>query len=227
MKISKIFFLCLFLLLLTTSCLESQQQSGQIHGVVTDATSGEVLIGATITLKGTSLGAPTDVYGAYVIHTIPPGSYTLVVRYIGYKVKEMPVELQAGATIERNFTLVAEAIEGQEVVVTAQARGRHEAINQQLSSDNIMNVVSSDKIRELPDQSAAAAISRLPGVSLMNGDQIVIRGIQAKNNVVLVNGIQLPSTDLNTRTVDLGFISSEHAFRYRSDEITHTGYGCK
>jgi len=42
----------------------------------------------------------------------------------------------------------------------------------------------------------------------MNGDQIVIRGIQAKNNVVLVNGIQLPSTDVNTRTVDLGFISS-------------------
>ncbi len=42
----------------------------------------------------------------------------------------------------------------------------------------------------------------------MNGDQIVIRGIQAKNNIILVNGIRLPSTDINNRSVSLGFFSS-------------------
>jgi len=61
-----------------------------------------------------------------------------------------------------NFALLSEAIEGEEVVVTAQARGQHEAVNQQLQSNTIMNVVSSDKIRELPDQGASAALSRLP-----------------------------------------------------------------
>ena len=64
------------------------------------------------------------------------------------------------------------------------------------------------KLQELPDESAAAALSRLPGISLMNGDQVVIRGIQAKQNLILVNGIQLPSTDVNTRATNLGFISS-------------------
>ena len=77
-----------------------------------------------------------------------------------------------------------------------------------MAANTIKNIVSADKIQELPDLSAARALSRLPGVSLMNGDQVVIRGIQAKQNLVLINGIQLPSTDVNTRATNLGFISS-------------------
>ncbi|MCL5021592.1 MAG: TonB-dependent receptor plug domain-containing protein, partial [Bacteroidetes bacterium] len=111
-------------------------------------------------------------------------------------------------TLQKDFYLTATGIQGKEIVVTAQAQGQMQAINQQLSSNTIINVVSADKIRQLPDASASAALSRLPGVSIMNGDQIVIRGIQAKDNVILVNGVQLPSTDLNTRSVNLGFISS-------------------
>jgi TonB-dependent receptor len=110
--------------------------------------------------------------------------------------------------LEESFLLEPQALTGETVTVLAQARGQHEAINQQLSSSTITNIVSSEKIRELPDQSAAAAISRLPGISLMNGDQVVIRGIQAKLNTVLINGIQLPSTDMNDRSTNLGFISS-------------------
>ncbi|MGD1046614.1 MAG: carboxypeptidase-like regulatory domain-containing protein, partial [Bacteroidota bacterium] len=153
-------FLIISLLLLGTPYLSAQQESGQIKGTITDATTGEAMIGANVTLKGTSLGSPSDVYGKYIINAIPPGSYTLKVSYIGYRSKETTVEVKGGATLELNFSILSEAIEGEEVVVTAQARGQHEAINQQLSSNTIMNVVSSDKIRELPDQSAAAAISR-------------------------------------------------------------------
>jgi len=207
MKVTKSLFLFVALLLGTSSVL-AQQESGQIHGIVKDATTGDVLIGANVYLKGTSLGVSTDLLGAYVIRSIPPGRYTLSVRYIGYVDKEMRIEVKAGADIDENFSLTAQAIEGQEVIVTAQARGQISAINQQLSSNTITNVVSAEKIRELPDASAAAALSRLPGVSIMNGDQIVIRGIQAKNNVILMNGIQLPSTDINTRSVNLGFVSS-------------------
>jgi Outer membrane receptor proteins, mostly Fe transport len=208
MNLSTRSFLLITLLLFGTTFLSAQQGSGQIKGTITDATSGETMIGANVTLKGTSLGSPSDAYGKYIINAIPSGSYTMKVSYIGYRTKETTVEVGGGSTLEMNFSLLSEAVEGEEVIVTAQARGQNQAINQQLSSNTIMNVVSSDKIRELPDQSAAAAISRLPGISLMNGDQIVVRGIQAKNNIILVNGVQLPSTDLNTRSVGLGFISS-------------------
>ena len=208
MKISNIFFALITLLMLGATSLFAQQESGQIHGIITDAASGEVLIGANIILKGTSLGAASDVYGAYRIVGISPGSYTLVVRFIGYKGKEMPFEVTPGANAVQNFALSVEAVEGQEVIVTAQAQGQREAINEQLTSNTIINVVSSEKIQKLPDASAATALSRLPGVSLMNGDEVVIRGVEAKLNQILINGIELPSTDMNTRATNLGFISS-------------------
>ena len=207
MKATKNLFLFAALLLGTSSVL-AQDESGRVHGVVKDAATSDVLPGAIVLLKGTSLGATADLNGAYMMRSIPSGPYTLIVRYLGYKTTETPIEVKPGDDLERNFSLTVQAIEGQEIVVQAQARGQLGAINQQLSSNTITNVVSAEKIRELPDASAASALSRLPGVSLMNGDQIVIRGLQAKNNVILLNGIRLPSTDVNTRSVSLGFFSS-------------------
>ena len=208
MKTSKIFFLLIAFLLLGTSGLLAQAGSGQIHGVVKDSVTGAALPGASILLEGTSLGAASDFYGKYVIQAVPSGSYTLAVSYIGYKGKKISIEVKPGEELEMNFSLAAQALEGQEVVITAQARGQKAAINEQLTSNTIINVVSAEKIHQLPDASAATALSRLPGVSLMNGDQVVIRGVQAKLNQILINGIELPSTDMNNRATNLGFISS-------------------
>ncbi|HUK99577.1 MAG TPA: TonB-dependent receptor [Nitrospirota bacterium] len=208
MKISRTFFASILLLLLGTSCLFAQEGSGQIYGVVSDSVTGAPLPGASVQIKGTSLGMATDIYGKYTLYSVPAGSYTLSVSYIGYRDKELPFNVTADAKVELNFALTAQALEGQEVIVTAQARGQKDAINEQLTSNTIINVVSAEKIHELPDASAATALSRLPGVSLMNGDEVVIRGVQAKLNQVLINGIELPSTDMNNRATNLGFISS-------------------
>ena len=207
MKVTKSLFF-LVALLLGTSSVFAQQESGQIHGVVKDIATGDLLIGANVFLKGTGLGAATDLKGAYVIHSVPPGPYTLVVRYIGYKGQEIAIDVKPGANLERNLSLTVQAVEGAEFVVSGQARGQQEAINQQLTANTIINVVSAEKIRLLPDANAATALSRLPGVSLMNGDQVVIRGVQAKLNQVLINGIELPSTNMNDRATGLGFISA-------------------
>lgn len=208
MKISDIFFALITLLMLGATSLFAQQESGQIHGIIADSTSGEALIGANVLLVGTSLGGSSDVEGNYVIRAVPPGWYKLSVRYIGYKGKEISIEVTPGAMLQYNFLLVSQAVQGQEVVVTAQAQGQKDAINQQLASNTISNVVSSEKIQKLPDENAATALSRLPGVSLMNGDEVVIRGAQAKLNQILLNGVELPSTGMNDRATDLGFISS-------------------
>lgn len=207
MKISNQFFALLLFFVLGVSWLAAQEKSGQIRGTVKDVATGEPLIGVNVVLKGTSLGAASDIYGKYVINNVSSGSYTMKFSYIGYKAKETPVVFK-GAALEVNMSLEAQSIEGEAVVITAQARGQNAAINQQLASNTISNVVSSEKIHQLPDASAAMALSRLPGVSLMNGDQIVIRGVQAKLNQVLVNGIEMPSTDMNNRSTGLGFISS-------------------
>ncbi|HVO75367.1 MAG TPA: carboxypeptidase-like regulatory domain-containing protein, partial [Ignavibacteriaceae bacterium] len=200
-----------FILIISLSLISISNllgQSATIYGTVTDSVSGDALTGANVWLKGYSLGAASDIDGKYTISKITPGSYTLTIRYIGFRQKEIPIQVAPGSTQQINISLAGEIIEGEVITVTGQAVGQREAINTQLTSNTITNVVAAEKIHELPDFDAATALSRLPGLSLMNGDQVVIRGIQAKQNLVLVNGIQLPSTDINTRATDLGFISS-------------------
>ena len=90
MRRSYTFFLIIFLLTMPVFIMYGQG-SGQIRGVVKDSTTGDVLYGANVWLKGTSIGAATDMEGKYRIPNVPAGSYTLVVRYIGYRQKEIQV----------------------------------------------------------------------------------------------------------------------------------------
>ncbi|MCF7803095.1 MAG: TonB-dependent receptor [Candidatus Marinimicrobia bacterium] len=203
----KLIFLSTLFVLMGFSIVSAQSGSGQIIGTITDE-EGNALIGANAMLEGTSMGAATDEDGDFIINQVPAGTYTLVISYVGYKREQATVEVTTGETVEYNAALVPESVRGEEVVVSAQARGQRQAINEQLSAQTIKNVVSAEKIRELPDENAATALSRLPGISLQEGDKVVIRGMEAKMNTVMVNGVQLPSTDAEDRSTNLGFISS-------------------
>lgn len=179
-----------------------------IEGTIYDKDTNETLPAANVTIKGTSLGAAADFDGVYKISNIPPGSYTLLVSFIGYENESVEIRVPIEGTVVQDFRLRSVTVSGEQVVITAQALGQVQAINQQLSAKTIKNVVSAERIQELPDESAAAALSRLPGLSLQDGDKVVVRGLQAKMNAVLINGIALPSTDMEDRSTNLGFISS-------------------
>ena len=125
----------------------------------------------------------------------PPGSYTIRATYVGYTPSSSAIVVADGETVTRDFKLDAVTIEGQTVVVTAQALGQNQAINQQLASSQIVNVVSSARIQELPDANAAESVGRLPGVSVTRsggeGNQVVIRGLSPKYNEVMINGVAM------------------------------------
>ncbi len=185
---------------------------GKISGKVIDASTKQPLFGANVFLEGTSMGAATNMNGRYTISGIPPGSYNLRVSYIGYKSKARKIQVKSNVTTEENFSLLAVAVKGKAVVVTAQASGQNQAINQQLSSSNIVNVVSAAKIQELPDENAAESVGRLPGVFLVRsygeGSEVAIRGLEPKYNRVMIDGVELPASASGNRSVDLSMISS-------------------
>ena len=185
--------------------------SATIVGTIIDSTSGEPLIGANIIVVGTSLGGSTDLNGKYRIQNVPFGTYTLRVTYIGYKRQEMEVNIASEKTIEINFSLKSDVIEGESVIISTQREGQIAAINQQINSEGIKNIVSSDKIQELPEANAAEAVGRLPGVSLLReggeGSKVVIRGLAPQYNKVQIDGVDLSATDANDRSTDLSMIS--------------------
>ena len=74
--------------------------------------------------------------------------------------------------------------------MSAQAEGQLAAINEQLRSNRIVNVVSAARIQELPDANAAEAVGRLPGVAIQRnageGEKVVVRGLSPKYTNVTV-----------------------------------------
>ena len=98
------------------------------------------------------------------------------------------------------------------------------AINKQLNAKSLVNIISSDRIRELPDANAAETVARVPGVSIQReggeGNKVVVRGLSPKYNSVTVNGVKLASTDNENRSTDLSMIS-----QYMLDGIEVTKAG--
>jgi TonB-dependent receptor len=189
------------------------QNTGIIAGRVLDVADGAPLWGVNVTIKSTSLGASTDDEGRFKISNVPPGTFTLLISYLGYGKAEREVRVERDATATLEVRLTQSVIVGQEVVITAQLKGQQAAINQQLTSNSIVNVLSQERIRELPDQNAAEAISRLPGISVQRdggeAQKVVIRGLAPKFSNITINGEKIPSTDLEDRSVDLSAVSSD------------------
>jgi len=202
--------MCLIILSSTTYA----QQTGSVRGQIVDASNNEPLMLGNVYVKETSIGTVADEKGQYVIRNVPSGEQTIVISYIGYESIEIPVTVQPGEMVNLGVTKLGLAdIMGQEVEITAQLQGQAAAINQQINSNNIVNVVSKERIQDIPDVNAAESISRLPGVTLSRsggeGAQVSVRGVAPRFNTVTVNGQIIPSTGTNNRSVNMSMISAE------------------
>lgn len=202
-KLFKHLFILSLIILLSSSSLFAQQI---IKGVVKDAGDNQPMMAVTVYIKGTSNGTVTDYNGEYLLN-IGKGEQIVEVAYLGYETLTDTIFIEKDQTIELNYELTMASFTGEAVIVTAQARGQLGAVNKQVNSNKIVNVVSAERIKEFPDDNAAQSISRLPGVHL-SGSSVVIRGIEPKMNKILINGVEMPSTDANNRTVSLDMISS-------------------
>ena len=199
-------------------------QSITIEGIVKDKKTQKSLIGANVFIVGTSIGTSTDGDGKYKLSNVNLGSYTLKASYIGYQEVEIDMDLTSAENITQDFELSYVSLQGEAIEVTAQARGQIDAINEQIKAKSIKNIVSSDRIQELPDANAAETVARIPGVSIRReggeGNKVIIRGLSPKYNKVMVDGTNLASTDPDNRSTDLSMISQ---YMLEGIEVTKAG----
>ncbi len=167
----------------------SDLQQRIVRGVIKDE-KGNPVPGATIQIKGTSIGTLTDLNGNYVLESVPPQS-TLVVSFIGYKSQEIPVDdkTQINISLEQDVTAL------NEVVVVGYGTQRREAVTGSVSS------IAGDVLRDIPSSNLTQSIQgRLAGVELSQTStrpgstlQIRIRGtrsLTASNDpLVVLDGI--------------------------------------
>ncbi len=170
-----------------------------------------VVDGSEIPLKYW-IGVSSDLEGNYIFQALPDGRFVIKVLYVGYKSKTFQVAAGAGnRNVHRDVSLEQYSHNLEKVIVTSQAKGQMTAINRQLSSIAITNMVSPDRIRQNPDANAAEALGRLPGITVTReggeANNIIIRGMPSSYNNVTLNGTELPAPMGDFRVASLAGIS--------------------
>lgn len=197
------------LTLLLTLLMPTFLLAGNVKGYVKDSETQEPLIGASVVVDGTTSGVVTDINGYFELFNIPSGEQIVVASYMGYVPDSLKID--GSQAIKHTFFLQSESFVMNEVVVSVQAKGQLSAINQQLKASSISNIVSSEKIRELPDANVAESLGRLPGVKIESsngeGDKVTIRGLEPRYNLITINGVRAPASGNNDNSVSMAGIS--------------------
>lgn len=185
--------------------------NGAIRGTVTDST-GAVVPNAQIVLQPGGANAASNSRGEFTITNVTPGTYTLAVSYVGFANSTANIVVTAGQTVEAN-TVLKPASNNQQVVVLGDLGGEAEAINEQRTSPNILNVMTADTIKDLPNQSVATALGRMPGVTVQINEgepqYVQIRGTEPRLSNTTLDGVEIPGPDPQVRQVDLWVIPGD------------------
>lgn len=170
------------------------QKTGTVTGKVKDRNTQEVLIGATVVLEGTSLGAQTDAEGQFKIANIPPQSYNLVVSYLGYTTRKVfNIVVTTGNIQTFNIELDPEGKNLSEVVVQSRSFGKRTETPLSVQS------LTAEEIRSNPGGNfdISRVIQALPGVGGNTGsgafrNDILVRGGGPNENIFYLDGIEIP-----------------------------------
>ena len=177
----------------------------KITGKVIDEEFNETMPFANVLIKGTSTGVTTDFDGNYTIN-VDPGSYTLVFSFVGYRTKEI-TDIMVGENDvkEINVNLSSSSVGLEEVVisVSVQKNTDEALLMMQKKSANLMDGLSSESFKKVGSSNLAGAIKRAPGVSLMGGKYVYVRGLGDRYTKTVLNGIDIPGLDPDRNTIQM------------------------
>ena len=177
-QINRSFILCLIFLQFIFA-----GTTGKISGKVVDE-NNQPLIGCNIVVKGTSLGAATNIKGEYFILNIPPGKYDLTASMIGYGTVTVEGTLvMVDLTAKTNFFLKPETIEGDVITVTA------EKPTVRLDQTSMSAVVSSEDIENLPVTDVGDVIELQAGIVRDPNGGFHVRGGRSSEVSFWVDGV--------------------------------------
>ncbi|MBK1875973.1 TonB-dependent receptor [Pelagicoccus mobilis] len=212
-------------LTLALSCLgltlSAQSSLGSIKGTIGGNDTDQYLDGASISLSGTGFRTSSDRSGRFQINKIPHGDYTLIVSYFGYNSNSRTVTV-SDAPLSLEIILEAddeEIFELDSFKVQAGPSSSDRAASLQRSAANRLDIVSSDKLGQLPDSTVADAVRRLPGINIEKDSQgregryVTIRGMNADFNSVSINGqkVVVSNFDGASRSVPMDVVSADSA----------------
>jgi outer membrane cobalamin receptor len=196
----------------------SNPRNATVSGFITDAETGESLIGATVRVKGTAIGVVTNKSGYYSIVDLAAGKYTLAFTFIGYKKQEVAVELGEQDSRKLSVKLAPEAVRSDEVVV----EGNRFDTDREITVSHIS--ITPEQIQQIRiggEADVFRSIQYLPGVlsSSQISSGLYIRGGSPDQTLVLLDG----STVYNPSHL-FGFFSTFNTDAIKNVDLIKGGY---
>ncbi|WP_324757597.1 TonB-dependent receptor [Sphingobacterium thalpophilum] len=187
-----------------------QQQNGRISGKVVDD-RGEPLPGASVKIVQTNQAVQSSVDGTYNF-SLTPGSYTIEVSFLSFQTKRITqVEVKAGQTTSLNIVLNPATNELSQVVVTGNFKKESVAglYAEQKNRASMSDGISAEQIARTPDNNVGTVLKRVSGINTIDNKYVVVRGMAERYNQSMVDGISVPSTDLNRRNFSFDVVPAE------------------
>ena len=202
--------LCITLLI--WSHFINAQDKGTLKGLLTDKEmNNESLPFANVLIKGTTIGTTTDFDGNYSIK-VSAGNHIVVFSFLGYKAVEKSFVIKAGETVVINQLLSAEegvALDDIVITTTSSKETVGALLLEQKKATVIKESIGSQTLSKIGVSDAANATTKISGVtkSESSGD-IYIRGLGDRYLSTTMNGLPIPSDDVNNKNINLNLFST-------------------
>ena len=188
-------------------------QTGTIEGSLTDKSfNNEPLAFASVFLKGTEKGAQSDFDGNYVIENIPVGNYSLEISYVGYETVVIPNVIVKANKFTRIDTGVGQsaAVLDDVVIKVQTSRERETALLlAQRKATVVEESIGAQEMSKLGISDASTATTKISGVNKTEGSgDIFVRGLGDRYLYTTLNGLPIPSDDIEKKNIDLGLFST-------------------
>jgi len=182
---------------------------GVITGRIFDEENGEPVEGATVHIGSGSAISAAD--GSFTI-SLQKGKYVAAISSIGFGAKEVTdIEVNDNAYTELRLTLKRVKGNLQHVVVSVNVNkaGVAALYAQQKNNASITDGISAQQIALTPDNNMGQVLKRVSGISTIDNRYVVVRGLTERYNQGMIDGVVLPSTDMNRRNFSFDVVPAE------------------
>jgi outer membrane receptor protein involved in Fe transport len=183
----------------------AERPSGTITGTVVAGEEGSPVDGARVYVRGAPVETTTDAEGRFSLQ-LPQGTYQLSVIHPSYSTQSIPrTVVQGGKTNELDVELSPASADLDELVVTGAhvEGGVASLIEERRETTAVADVIGAEQMARSGDSSAASALSRVTGITVVDGRYVIVRGMGERYSSMTLNRNQVPSPEPTRRVVPL------------------------
>ena len=198
LDLGQVFFFILLLVLSTMTAM-----AGNIKGTVLDKQTKEPLTGATIQITGTALGVVADIDGNYTLN-VNDGTYTITVRYIGYKdILLNSIKVKAETLLNFEMESDAQALGEVSVVAKKNLEGERALQMERQKATLAIENLGAKEMSIKGISNVEEGVKKITGISIASAGQLIVRGLGDRYSTTTLNGLPIASPNPDNKLIPL------------------------